>query len=112
MQILRAHAGANERRSFATLEPARSRPARPDADRWRRTCQPGIGEVSIRRYQTRAVAPRIAASVSARAILVCLACAGLVLLVSGVLDAALAQMSPFGTPRAAGPTVPAGGMMG
>jgi nickel/cobalt exporter len=51
-------------------------------------------------------------SVSARAIFVCIGCAGLALLASGVLDHALAQMSPFGTPRAAAPPTPAGGILG
>jgi nickel/cobalt exporter len=58
------------------------------------------------------VAPRITNSFSARPILVCLGCAALVLLVAGVLDHALAQMSPFGTPRAAAPAAPAGGILG
>jgi nickel/cobalt transporter (NicO) family protein len=34
------------------------------------------------------------------------------LLVAGVLDAALAQAVPFGTPRTQGPTVPVGGVLG
>jgi nickel/cobalt exporter len=34
------------------------------------------------------------------------------LLVVGVLDAALAQAAPFGTPRTQGPTVPVGGVLG
>lgn len=34
------------------------------------------------------------------------------LLVAGVLDAALAQTSPFGMPRAAAPTAPLGGVLG
>ncbi len=45
------------------------------------------------------------------ALLVVVVAAG-VLLVAGVLDAALAQTSPFGTPRSAAPAAPLGGVLG
>jgi nickel/cobalt exporter len=60
-----------------------------------------------------AVPGRLPAPLSARAAAACIVCIALVLVISGSLDYALAQMSPFGTPRPqAAPTPPVDGLLG
>jgi nickel/cobalt exporter len=54
----------------------------------------------------------VSALFSERLIWVLLVCAALALLIWGMLDPALAQMSPFGTPRPQAPAVPASGALG
>jgi nickel/cobalt exporter len=56
-------------------------------------------------------APRLTAPVPIRTIWALIVCAALVLLIAGVLDQALAQMSPFGAPRPQ-PAPSAGGVLG
>ena len=56
-------------------------------------------------------APRLTAPVPIRTIWALIVCAAVVLLIAGVLDQALAQMSPFGAPRPQ-PAPSAGGVLG
>src|SRR4029079_14205249 len=106
MQVVGAHPGADDRRPFAALEPARLRPARPDAHHRLRIRQPHLGQVSMRIARG-----ALSALLSRPFVCVPLVCA-VALLIWGMLDPALAQMHPFGTPRPQAPAVPASGALG
>src|SRR5262249_6512213 len=96
-------AAGNERRAGAAAEPARPQPARFVADHRRRIRQQDLGEMPVKTVAGGRLVVHLALLVAVVAA---------VLLMAGLLDAALAQTSPFGAPRSQAPAPPLGGVLG